>query len=59
MAVMMGGGIGLRRSGLAPEAFIAVFYTGLGAALLLSGLLLGRNFCSAVFGSGRANEAGN
>lgn len=59
MAVMMGGGIGLRRSGLAPEAFIAVFYTGLGAALLLSGLLFGRNFCSAVFGSGRANEAGN
>lgn len=55
----MGGGIGLRRSGLAPEAFIAVFYTGLGAALLLSGLLFGRNFCSAVFGSGRANEAGN
>ena len=51
--------IGLRRSGLAPEAFIAVFYTGLGAALLLSGLLFGRNFCSAVFGSGRANEAGN
>ena len=59
MAVMMGGGIGLRRSGLAPEAFIAVFYTGLRAALLLSGLLFGRNFCSAVFGSGRANEAGN
>lgn len=56
MAVMMGGGIGLRRSGL---AFIAVFYTGLGAALLLSGLLFGRNFCSAVFSSGRANEAGN
>ena len=40
-------------------AVIAVFYTGLGAALLLSGLLFGRNFCSAVFGSGRANEAGN
>ena len=29
MAVMMGGGIWLRASGLAPEVFIAVFYTGL------------------------------
>lgn len=38
MAVMMGGGIGLRASGLAPERFIAVFYTDLGAALLLAGL---------------------
>lgn len=35
MAVMMTGGIGLRISGLAPERFIAVFYTGLGASLLL------------------------
>ena len=39
MAVMMTGGIGLRSSGLAPERFIAVFYTGLGASLLLAGLL--------------------
>ena len=39
MAVMMAGGIGLRASGIAPERFIAVFYTGLGAALLLAGLL--------------------
>lgn len=30
MAVMMTGGIGLRTSRLAPERFIAVFYTGLG-----------------------------
>ena len=36
MAVMMTGGIYLRVSGLGPEVFIAVFYTGLGAALLLS-----------------------
>lgn len=36
--------IGLRSSGLAPERFIAVFYTGLGASLLLAGLLFGRNF---------------
>lgn len=48
MAVMMSGGIGLRLSGLAPERFIAVFYTGLGAALLLAGLLFGRNYGRAV-----------
>ncbi len=45
MAVMMAGGIGLRASGFVPERFIAVFYTGLGASLLLAGLLFGRNFC--------------
>ena len=49
MAVMMTGGIGLRASGLAPEWFIAIFYTGLGAALLLAGLLFGHNFGKAVF----------
>ena len=49
MAVMMTGGIGLRVSGIAPERFIAVFYTGLGASLLLAGVLFGRNFCRAVF----------
>lgn len=48
MAVMMTGGIGLRSSGLAPERFIAVFYTGLGASLLLAGLLFGRNFSRAL-----------
>lgn len=44
MAFMMTGGIALRVSGLAPERFIAVFYTGLGAALLLAGVLFGRNY---------------
>ncbi|MBM6756670.1 hypothetical protein H6A18_09160 [Collinsella tanakaei] len=48
MAIMMAGGIGLRASGLAPERFIAVFYTGLGASLLLAGLLFGHNFGKAV-----------
>lgn len=38
MTVMMGGGIWLRSSGLAPEVFIAVFYTGLGLALALAGI---------------------
>lgn len=54
MAVMMTGGIGLRASGLAPERFIAVFYTGLGASLLLAGLLFGRNFGNAVFAAAKA-----
>ena len=49
MAVMMTGGIALRSSGLAPERFIAVFYTGLGASLLLAGLLFGCNFGRAVY----------
>lgn len=49
MAVMMTGGIGLRASGLAPERFIAVFYTGLGTSLLLAGLLFGCNYGRAVF----------
>ena len=48
MAVMMTGGIGLRASGLAPERFIAVFYTGLGASLLVAGLLFGCNYGRAV-----------
>ena len=56
MAVMMTGGIGLRVSGLAPERFIAVFYTGLGAALLLAGLLFGRNFGRVVFAASPAQN---
>lgn len=39
MAFMMGGGIWLRFSGLVPDVFIAVFYTGLGCALALAGVL--------------------
>lgn len=48
MAVMMTGGIWLRSSGIAPEIFIAVFYSGLGASLLLAGILFGRNYGRAV-----------
>mgnify|MGYP000713094793 FL=1 len=44
MAVMMTGGIWLRSSGVAPDQFIAFFYTGLVAALLLAGLVFGCNF---------------
>lgn len=49
MAVMMTGGIGIRMSGLAPERFIAVFYSGLGASLFLAGILFGLNYGRAIF----------
>lgn len=39
MIFMMSGGIWLRYSGIVPEIFIAVFYTGLGCALGLAGVL--------------------
>lgn len=44
MFFMMSMGIGLRATGLLPEGFIAFFYTGLGCALALSGILFLRNF---------------
>lgn len=48
MTGMMLGGIALRASGLAPDGFIAVFYTGLGASLLLAGLRFGKNYGRAL-----------
>lgn len=48
MAFMMTGGIALRSSGIASDRFIAVFCTGLGASLLLAGLLFGRNYGKAL-----------
>ncbi len=39
MAIMMGGGIGLRAAGVFPDMFVAFFYTGLGCALFLAGVL--------------------
>lgn len=44
MAFMMGGGIWFRASGLAPVVFVAVFYTGLGCALALAGVVFWCNF---------------
>ena len=45
MVVMIGGGILIRRFELLPLRFIAFFYTGLGAALTLAGILfLARRF---------------
>ena len=52
MAFMMTGGIALRSSGIAPERFIAVFYTGLGASLLLAGVLFGVNLGKAKSAEG-------
>ena len=43
MAVMMTGGISLRMFHLVPDGFIAVFYTGLGAALALAGIVFAWN----------------
>ncbi len=48
MAVMMTGGIWIRVSGIAPQRFIAVFYSGLGTALLLAGILFGLNFIKHI-----------
>lgn len=58
MAVMMSGGIGLRASGIVPERFIAVFYTGLGASLL-AGLLFGFNYGKAEFLTSSKNKLEN
>ncbi len=41
---MMTGGILIRGLSLLPESVIAVFYTGLGSALLLAGVLFGKNY---------------
>lgn len=48
MAVMMTGGIWLRSSGLAPDVFIAVFYSGLGCALALAGVLFWISFITLL-----------
>ena len=59
MAVMMSGGIGLRVSGLVPERLIAVFYTGLGASLLLAGLLFGGHFGKSMLAKSRLQRDEN
>lgn len=44
MSVMMGGGIGLRACGVFPDVFVSFFYTGLGCALFLAGVLFVAEF---------------
>ena len=48
MVFMIGLGIALRSTGIAPDRFIAVFYTGLGSALTLAGILFKRAFLRAA-----------
>ena len=44
MVFMITFGVLIRTLHLAPDVFIAVFYTGLGSALFLAGLLFGYNY---------------
>ena len=44
MTCMMSGGIGFRAAGIFPEMFIAFFYSGLGFALALAGVIFTRNY---------------
>lgn len=44
MACMMSSGIGLRAAGVFPDGFIAFFYSGLGCALTLAGVLFFKNY---------------
>nr|WP_317358372.1 hypothetical protein [uncultured Tyzzerella sp.] len=44
MIFMITFGVLIRKLHLAPDVFIAVFYTGLGSALFLAGLLFGYNY---------------
>ena len=44
MICMMSGGIGFRAAGIFPEIFIAFFYSGLGLALALAGVIFTRNY---------------
>ena len=44
MTCMMSGGIGFRAAGIFPEIFIAFFYSGLGLALALAGVIFTRNY---------------
>ena len=44
MTCMMSGGIGFRAAGIFPEIFIAFFYSGLGLALALAGIIFIGNY---------------
>lgn len=44
MACMMGSGIGFRALGIFPDIFVAFFYSGLGCALALAGVLFIKNY---------------
>ena len=44
MTCMMSGGIGFRAAGIFPDIFIAFFYSGLGLALALAGVIFTKNY---------------
>lgn len=44
MACMMSGGIGLRAAGIFSDIFVAFFYSGLGCALALAGVMFAKNY---------------
>lgn len=44
MVCMMGGGIGFRAAVIFPDSFVAFFYSGLGCALALAGILFFINY---------------
>lgn len=44
MICMMSVGIGFRAAGIFPEIFVAFFYSGLGLALALAGVVFSRNY---------------
>ena len=44
MTCMMSGGIGFRAAGIFPDIFVAFFYSGLGCALALAGVVFTRNY---------------
>ena len=57
MAFMMTFGIGLRVSGVVPDVYIAVFYTGLGASLLTAGVLFLVNYIRVIVQNRKHNSA--
>jgi len=56
MAFMITFGIGLRVSGIIPDVFIAVFYSGLGASLFTAGVLFIINYIKEY---GKNKKAGS
>lgn len=62
MICMMSGGIGFRAAGIFPEVFVAFFYSGLGCALALAGVVFVYRFLvtgTAAFASSEEDSEGN
>ncbi|MBS7008666.1 hypothetical protein [Anaerostipes sp.] len=59
MGFMMTFGIGIRMSGIWPESWIAVFYTGLGTALFLAGMAFAAQYIKIQNGARNCAQAKN